>query len=498
MAQQTLPAWRSRLATNCLIVLVVALALYTRTAAPTITSRFGGVDGGELAATAISGGVAHPSGYPTYLLLARAALQLPWGEPAERLALLSALSAALAAAATTGLVFFALIPPLPHRFTSTVVAVFTGFALILSQRFWSQAIIVEVYALALFWLVVCVWLSIVWLVTGRSWPLVAGAFCLGVGLGSHLTLAALIPALGIAWLVTPQHPQLSPRLARNAALALAAGLLVYACLPLWAARNVMPSWGDLGTWSGLWTHISGAEYRYLVGIVPFSQRIARLGFAARDLLAQPGPLGVVLAIGWGLPGGWRTHRSLVALTGTLAGTSLIFAASYGAADSTVYLLPWTWSWYIWAGLGLHEFVQQSGGSPARHRIVVGGATAALVGALLWSFPANYRQLDLHADTSERDWITQQLNRVPPNAIILSYEDRLTFGVWYAQTALGVRGDVAVIDMRLRARPWYQAQISQAIHVPTGTSICTILGRTARPIVALDNRQALVLARPACP
>ncbi len=49
----------------------------------------------------LSGGVPHPSGYPTYMLLARCALWLMPGEPAYALAVLSAISMAVAAACTS-------------------------------------------------------------------------------------------------------------------------------------------------------------------------------------------------------------------------------------------------------------------------------------------------------------------------------------------------------------------------------------------------------------
>src|SRR5262249_1330266 len=123
--------------------------------------------------------------------------------------------------------------------------------------------------------------------------------------------------------------------------------------PWWSARGVVPSWGDERTLAGLWAHVSGAEYRYLVGIVPWSQRLGRISFSPRDLLSQPGPVGLVLALWWGIPSLWRSARWAVVFSGVMAGISLIFAVSYGGADGTVYLLPWTWAWCLWAGVGAY-------------------------------------------------------------------------------------------------------------------------------------------------
>jgi len=75
-------------------------ALYAYTALPTLP--FG--DGPELIAAAACLGVAHPPGYPLYTLLGWVALQVPAGEPAWRVNLLSGLFAALACGAAAWLV----------------------------------------------------------------------------------------------------------------------------------------------------------------------------------------------------------------------------------------------------------------------------------------------------------------------------------------------------------------------------------------------------------
>ncbi|MBC8446777.1 MAG: DUF2723 domain-containing protein, partial [Chloroflexi bacterium] len=74
-----------------LAVFLVAAAVYGCTLARTFTWRHDGADGGDLIAAAATLGVPHPSGYPTYLLLARLFLwALPLGEPAFRVHWLSA------------------------------------------------------------------------------------------------------------------------------------------------------------------------------------------------------------------------------------------------------------------------------------------------------------------------------------------------------------------------------------------------------------------------
>src|SRR5262245_52135793 len=79
-----------------LLVGFLSFVIYLLTLAPTITWRNEGVDSGDLAAAVAVGGTPHPPGYPTYLVLGGLFANLPYGDVAYRLNLLSAVCAALA------------------------------------------------------------------------------------------------------------------------------------------------------------------------------------------------------------------------------------------------------------------------------------------------------------------------------------------------------------------------------------------------------------------
>src|SRR4030095_9462564 len=83
--------------TYAAVVFSCALSLYGLTLAPTVTL----VDSGELIVAARSLGVAHPPGFPLYVLLANLATSFPIGDIAMRVNLASALFGALAAAVVT-------------------------------------------------------------------------------------------------------------------------------------------------------------------------------------------------------------------------------------------------------------------------------------------------------------------------------------------------------------------------------------------------------------
>src|SRR3982750_4317989 len=78
-------------------VLLVSLSLYIWTLAPTVTL----VDSGELIVAARFLGVAHPPGFPLYVLLAHLATLVPFGNVALRVNFASALFGAASAAMLT-------------------------------------------------------------------------------------------------------------------------------------------------------------------------------------------------------------------------------------------------------------------------------------------------------------------------------------------------------------------------------------------------------------
>ena len=126
-----------------ILLFALSLGVYTRTLAPGLL--FG--DPGEFHFAAWRFGLAHPTGYPLYLLLGGAWQHLAalfGADPAFSLNLFSA----LLAATTVALFYLAVLAWLPQRDTpARIAAVFAALLVAVNPTFWSQALIAEVYAL---------------------------------------------------------------------------------------------------------------------------------------------------------------------------------------------------------------------------------------------------------------------------------------------------------------------------------------------------------------
>ncbi|HEX5916154.1 MAG TPA: DUF2723 domain-containing protein, partial [Rubrobacter sp.] len=122
-------------------IFALVLVLYLRTLAPTVLYLQDPelLDAVMLQMQVSVLGIAHPTGYPTYLMLTHLFTYLPFGDPAYRVNLGSAFYAALAVVAVyaAGLL-------LGRR----IVAAATGALVFgLGTALWSQAVIAEVYTL---------------------------------------------------------------------------------------------------------------------------------------------------------------------------------------------------------------------------------------------------------------------------------------------------------------------------------------------------------------
>jgi tetratricopeptide (TPR) repeat protein len=157
-----------------LVVFVASLAVYSLTLAPTVTL----VDSGELIVAAKSLGVAHPPGFPLYVILAHLATLIPIGSVASRVNFASAAFAAAGSAMISAVTYQALInqlrfttskpatkegrkkakksgtpaqstdiDPISGRMTLLVLAMVPGLFLAFSRTFWAYATIAEVYTL---------------------------------------------------------------------------------------------------------------------------------------------------------------------------------------------------------------------------------------------------------------------------------------------------------------------------------------------------------------
>ena len=424
---------------------LVLAAAYLCTAAPGISWANNGGDGGDLIAAVVSGGVPHPSGYPSYWLLGRLFLAMPAADPAFRLTLLSAATMALAGGTLSAIVAFAF-----GGGWGTAAALVAGLGFGLAPLPWSQAVIVEVHGLnALFAVITLGLIARLSSTDNGTWKDGALGLAAGLGVGNHLTLGLMLVPLAVALWIRARSGQ--GRRAIAVALAYLLGLAVYALLPVLAARHPPVNWGDASTWSGFWWLVTGGPYRGLVFGLPLSEVPRRMASGAGLLLAQFGPIGLGM-IGVGLAFG-RSRRPWVDRTAAwMAGAYTLLALGYNAPDSSAYLIPACVGLAWWLALGLG--VALSWVARFRPRLTW-MALGMLVVAGTVRLPSVVRSIDPGGDHRAQEYIDRVMRLAPRGALVLTSTDHDSFPLWYAQYALGQRPDLRLVVVPLTQFDWYR-------------------------------------------
>jgi hypothetical protein len=431
-------------------VMALALGVYVRTLAPGLTFEHYGTDGGDLIAAARTLGVPHPSGYPTYTVMAWLFSHLPLGNIAYRVNLLSAFCAAAAVGVSCRTAQLLL----PNEGPSLLVSAMAALVLAFSSLLWSQAVISEVYALLILFAALLLWLLVRWRMGCGDGCLWLAAFLLGLGLGSHLTLALLVPAgLVLAWRrgARADRRWMRPRTFLPAMGLFAVGLGIYAYLPLAATHRPPVNWGNPQTWGRFLWLVTGEPYRALVfGLSP-GEIPARLATWANLLGDQFGWWGLVIALagaGWA----WRRDRHLVVFSLVWMLLVWTYAFFYDTIDSHVYLLPTLLLFALWWAEGAYSLIELTRRSKLAWWWIV---LVALVALPFASLALHWRATDLSHDWRAHAFMHQVLEGVEPNGLVIVQGDGPTFALWYGVYAEERRPDVAVVSRPLLAYAWYR-------------------------------------------
>lgn len=450
-------------------VFLLPLALYLMTLAPTVGEH----DTFEFQVLSYELGIAHPTGYPLYILVGKLFTLLPFGNVAYRVNLSSALFATGAVLVLYHTIYYLS----RHRIASALAALTFAF----SYSFWSQAVAAEVYALnALFVALTCYLLLRCFQPTsiappgsqgrvGSGMPLVrraasyvrnsrsvlayATSFTYGLSLTHHRTMLLLAPAIITYALL--KKPRFVVRLRRLVLLLIAFAtpvLALYAYLPLrwWQMHGGMMGWTEF---SNL---VLGTQFSAALRWGSWFQDPSRLRMYLRVLLEQyPVPaLGLALL---GLVSLLWPRRPLALLPGWKEGVLLasaflayvLFGLSYYVPDVSLFLIPSHLIVAIALGLGvawLCQLVERllarlaSLAQPAR-RTMLRSAALTLLGllpmSLVWT---NIADVDRSGEYGLYNWGRYVLQReLPPGAVILADSVHMA-PLHYLQKVEGVRAD----------------------------------------------------------
>ena len=419
-------------------------------------------------------GTAHPTGYPTYVLLGWLAsvVLAPIGEPAFRVNVLSAILVGVGAGLTVDLA---------RRLTgSLVLGVITGLGIALTPIVWAIGTHADPHALHFALFALILWLLARWEHARRGHPLdpdaepddprradrwlVAAAVVTGISTGNHsLTLLLGPPIILYVFAVAPDTRHRPRLIAACLAAAAIPAVLVRLELPLRAGWFRAPFvYADPSTWSGFWYVTLGQQFHGWV-TDPFGDWPRRIDDLTRIAGDQLGPLAPLVLIAFVVTAVRLPRYAL--LTGTTALITCFFNSIYpdGAIDRYYIgpaLIAWTWlavlaATIVQAAFGVVAAPRTGRGLAGRfgsldltRSVAILAAAVILIVPSLVDLPQRSRSVDRSQDHAGEQWMDDAMTTLEPDAVVISWWSYST-PLWYGQIVAGRRPDIEIIDDRNR-------------------------------------------------
>ncbi|MEY4374623.1 MAG: hypothetical protein RL760_790 [Candidatus Eisenbacteria bacterium] len=466
------PARRFPLPVLALLVFAVALALYRAGMAPGLLWG----DSAEMQILAGIGGVAHPTGYPLFILVAQAVTRLTGLAPDFAANLISGVFAA----GTLAL----LVTFLVRRGVSAVAATGAVIAWGLSFTFWSTAQRAEVYSLATFVAVGALWCTLLAIEHWRPVMRLAAGLLLGLTLTGHMAFGPLVAVAGLvlAW-----------RVPRNGARWFADEVLLLTAFLVGLSPYLYLEWAD--------AHAHGLSYLRLVEIaqwplgdvpVTFLEPLERFRWLLLGQNVYPpvhvaptlrglaknlsditflfgafefGAIGCVLA--WlGARAGWETQRRETTMLLTQFAVSVLFTLilSWGKIIA-IFLIPafLVFTWFV--AHGLDGLVLWLNARPRARGLsllllllpLVGAVTSHALRVEAYAHPfgplrsrvleeddlPQHRLVPTMADQTEARAFVESAARTIPDSSLVIAEWREFMALLYLQRVEGRRTDLTV-------------------------------------------------------
>lgn len=415
-----------------LLVASASFLIYRRTLLPTV----GFWDTGEFQTVLYTLDIAHPTGYPVYLLLGKLFISLfPLGSIAWRVNLFSALCVSL------GLYFFAhtLYVLTKQTLLGASGALFVGSNAIV----WSLGTRADPHALH--FLMVAMWSFVLVkvVVTDRYSLTPLLALITGLSLGNHLLAIFLIPPLAI---VVMKAAARKPRIIPLSTAMLVLGVSTYILLPVVATfRPPLTIDYSVATWNGFGRHVLGRDFgpgRH--AWVDGSILNACKYYLSVNNQSFPSYLLILSAVG--ATAGFFFYPLFNGLLFMVYICTLVFSLKYQNAALERYFVTNFLLQVLW--LTLIVSASQRFTKRLAESLFLGVGTLLFSGLLCWqaaiNFHKHYESNNQSANFRAWEYAQATFNEIANDGVVFSWWSYST-PLWYLQKVEKYRPDIIIVN-----------------------------------------------------
>jgi len=430
---------------------------------------FGG-DAGDLVSAVCTRGVAHPPGYPLYVLLGRLLLGLPLYSPAWRVSLLSSLPAAV----TTGFIFW-----LVYKLTgSFLTALISGFILAFNYPFWLYAEVPEVFSLNNLFLSVLLFLCFDLINKIEEKKLFLFFFIAGLSLSHHHFSFWFYPVFFLfLFLYQKKYWLTKPSRLLKFIICFFLGLLPYLYVFIAARSYPSISWDSPVNFRNFWRLVSRADYGTFLShggaiMSGLRDRLVLVWGFFLVLKEHLSSLGIFLLI-LGLIFIYNKKRKYFWLLFSLliwelfflfySGFNLSSKSTFGIGIYFRFLLPGVVFSVVLIGIGIFFFAQKASDFLINFLNLknISQKTLSFLVILVFLFYPfslflkNVRIFkELKNDFTAENFAEDILNTAPENSILLLSFDNPLFNSQYLHYCLGKRKDLTILHLSLFEKDFF--------------------------------------------
>ncbi|OGK17162.1 hypothetical protein A2774_02060 [Candidatus Roizmanbacteria bacterium RIFCSPHIGHO2_01_FULL_39_12c] len=402
-------------------------------------------DVGDLVTAAVTGGVAHPPGYPLFTFLGNILSRLPIPlPPVSKVGLISVF------ASLFGLI---LIYKFSLKVTKSIfLALLTTSILAFSYLYWLHAEIPEVFALNNFFIIAILYFAIRYYESKKLKDLHIVSFLSGLSLAHHQTILLLLPAIGL--LIIGNRKQWGNIF--KPILFFLIGLLPYLYVPVAASRNPNINWDNAINLNNFIRLILRLDYGgfapSVVNGVPFivktivaknflknivvlySYQILLVAFfGAFSLLKKDKWLLLSLLTAFIIPGPLFIFYSASVITTTTAwGVNERFYLM--ASVIFIFFLPYGFC-------RVKDFIDKRVASKKLTYVLLAYFLIVPYFLIKYNFPKTSLDRTQIGNNLAKDFISY----LPQNSLLFVSGDTTAFNLWYAKYGLNLRPDVEIIN-----------------------------------------------------
>ncbi len=420
---------------------------YIITLCPTVYTG----DSGEILSAITTLGIAHPTGFPLYIILGKLfTLILPFGDIAYRVNILSAGFAAL----SVGVIFITLRTLSNHRLPSAAAALCFAFSFTL----WSHATVARVYTMAGFFIALLTWIILLWNANRGNKYLILFGIILGIGLGTHVMVILVVPVAIASVIVFKRQVFRKPIIISVILIVIFLAGLQYLYLPIAASNNPVVNWGNPHNLQNFLSYITQKDYSFKMAARDASGSSNVLREIARLFTWEFTPLGLVSLIG--LIGYWKKYKKVFLLSSLVIIGNVLLMINYGNEKDLFTLYRYLFPSYIiiaiWIGYGINWLYVYFKRNSHFNQV----AYPLLILFPITCFVANYHKNNRGKNFITYDYAYNVLTSTPESSLLLTTGDTVSGGLSYLQLLFNYRSDTILINRELITWDWHWQDIAK--------------------------------------